>query len=90
MLPRASIIILFFYLVGNLAYKNKAFIIYDNYPLPWIHFRDMFRYDDVTVPQVLSDVDRMEGKTLPQSSPGMLDRVHLIYDITIIGNVVLY
>ena len=50
----------------------------------------MFRYDDVTVPQVLSDVDRMEGKTLPQSSPGMLDRVHLIYDITIIGNVVLY
>ena len=54
---------------------NKAFIIYDNYPLPWIHFRDMFRYDDVTVPQVLSDVDRMEGKTLPQSSPGTLDSV---------------
>ena len=35
-----------------------------------MHFRDMFRYDDVTIPQVLSDVDIIEGKDPPQSSPG--------------------
>ena len=36
------------------------------------NFRDMFRYDDVTIPQVLSDVDIIEGKDPPQSSPGTI------------------
>ena len=36
----------------------------------FVHFRDMFHYDDVTIPQVLSDVDIMEEKDPPQSSPG--------------------
>ena len=37
-----------------------------------MHFRDIFRYDDVTIPQVLSDVDIMEGKEPPQPSSGIV------------------
>lgn len=36
-----------------------------------LYFREIFQYDDVTIPQVLSDVDKMEGKDPPQSLPGI-------------------
>lgn len=32
--------------------------------------RSAFRYDDVTVPQVVGDLEAMDGKSPPQSLPG--------------------
>ena len=32
--------------------------------------RSVFRYDDVTVPQVVGDLEAMDGKSPPQSIPG--------------------
>ena len=33
--------------------------------------RSVFRYNDVTVPQVVGDLEAMEGKSPPQSIPGI-------------------
>ena len=51
-----------------------------------MHFRDIFRYDDVTIPQVLSDVDIMEGKEPPQPSSGIVKNISNVLIMLFFGD----